>query len=66
MGADDREPRKRRGEALKALASEDLELLGVEELNDRITALETEIMRIKTQLGRKEGTRSAAEALFKK
>tara|TARA_R110000868_G_scaffold269898_3_gene529311 strand:- start:1049 stop:1249 length:201 start_codon:yes stop_codon:yes gene_type:complete len=66
MSADDLEPRKRRGEALKALASEDLELLGVEELNDRITALETEIMRIKTQLGRKEGTRSAAEALFKK
>ncbi len=66
MGADDLEPRKRRSDALAALAKEDLELLGVEELKDRITQLETEIMRIKAQLGRKEGTRSAAEALFKK
>ncbi|MES1990523.1 MAG: DUF1192 domain-containing protein [Pseudomonadota bacterium] len=66
MDADDLEPRKRRSDALAALAKEDLELLGVEELKDRITQLETEIMRIKAQLGRKEGTRSAAEALFKK
>jgi uncharacterized small protein (DUF1192 family) len=66
MDADDLEPRKRRGEALKALAREDLELLGVEELNDRITALEAEIMRIRAQLDKKSGTRNAAEALFKK
>ncbi|MGV8997129.1 MAG: DUF1192 domain-containing protein [Parvibaculaceae bacterium] len=66
MDADDMEPRKRRSDALAALAKEDLDLLGVEELKDRITQLETEIMRIKDQLGRKEGTRSAAEALFKK
>ena len=66
MDTDDLEPRKRRGEALLALAREDLELLGIEELKDRITALETEIVRIRDQLGRKEGTKSAAEALFKK
>ena len=66
MDADDLEPRKRRSDALAALAKEDLDLLGVEELKDRITLLETEIVRIKAQIGRKEGTRSAAEALFKK
>jgi uncharacterized small protein (DUF1192 family) len=66
MDTDDLEPRKRRGEALAALAREDLDLLGVEELHDRITALEAEIVRIRDQLNRKEGTRSAAEALFKK
>lgn len=66
MDTDDLEPRKRRGEALKALGREDLELLGVQELGERITALEAEIMRIKAQLAKKEGTRSAAEALFKK
>ncbi|MDO8288524.1 MAG: DUF1192 domain-containing protein [Parvibaculum sp.] len=66
MNADDLEPRKRRSDALAALAKEDLDLLGVEELKDRITQLETEIVRIQAQLERKEGTRSAAEALFKK
>ncbi len=66
MDTDDLEPRKRRGEALAALAREDLSLLGIEELQERITALETEIMRIRGQLERKHGTRSAAEALFRK
>lgn len=66
MDSDDLEPRKRRGEALSALAREDLELLGVEELNERITALEAEIVRIRNQLERKKGSLSAAEALFKK
>jgi len=66
MDADDLEPRKRRSDALAALAKEDLELLGVKELKDRITQLEAEIMRIQAQLARKDGTRSAAEALFKK
>lgn len=66
MDTDDLEPRKRRGEALAALAREDLSLLGIEELRERITALESEIMRIRVQLERKQGTRSAAEALFKK
>jgi uncharacterized small protein (DUF1192 family) len=66
MDTGDLEPRKRRGEALAALAREDLELLGIGELEDRITALETEIMRIRAQLGRKQSSKSAAEALFKK
>ena len=66
MDTDDLEPRKRRGEALAALAREDLDLLGIEELKDRITALEAEIVRIRDRLGRKEGSKSAAEAFFKK
>ena len=66
MDSDDLEPRKRRGEALAALAREDLELLAIEELKERITALEAEIVRIRNQLERKQGSLSAAEALFKK
>ncbi len=66
MDTDDLEPKRRRGEALQALAREDLSLLGIEELEERITALETEIMRIRDQLQKKQGSLSAAEALFKK
>jgi uncharacterized small protein (DUF1192 family) len=66
MDRDDLEPRKRRDEALAALAREDLSLLGIEELEERITALEGEITRIRDQLVKKHGSLSAAEALFKK
>tara|TARA_R110002110_G_scaffold183726_1_gene390421 strand:+ start:1796 stop:1996 length:201 start_codon:yes stop_codon:yes gene_type:complete len=66
MDSDDLEPRKRRGEALAALAKEDLSLLGIEELQERISALEAEIVRIRHQLDSKHGSRSAAEALFRK
>ncbi|MEX0839508.1 MAG: DUF1192 domain-containing protein [Parvibaculum sp.] len=66
MDRDDLEPRKRRDEALAALAREDLSLLGIEELEERITALEGEIARIRDQLVKKHGSLSAAEALFKK
>jgi uncharacterized small protein (DUF1192 family) len=66
MNADDLEPRKRRGEALAALAREDLSLLGIEELEERISLLEAEILRIRAQIEHKRGSRSAAEALFRK
>ncbi|MBI1260961.1 MAG: DUF1192 family protein [Rhizobiales bacterium] len=66
MDTDDLEPRKRRGEALAALAREDLGLLGVAELEDRISALEAEMARIRVELEKKQGTRNAAEALFRK
>ena len=65
MDADDLEPRKRRSEALTALAREDLSLLGIEELKERIAALETEISRIRALLDKKKDSRSAAEALFR-
>lgn len=66
LDRDDLEPRKRRDEALAALAREDLSLLGIEELKARITALESEIARIAAQLESKKGSLSAAEALFKR
>lgn len=66
MDTDDLEPRRRRGEALLALAREDLSLLGIEELRERISVLEAEIARIREQLEKKQGSLSAAEALFRK
>lgn len=65
MNADDPEPRKRGGEALAALIREDLSPLGVVELEHRIGTLEAEIQRVKTQIERKKGDRSAAESFFK-
>jgi uncharacterized small protein (DUF1192 family) len=59
------EPRRGRGFALVDLAKEDLELYGVEELEDRIEQLQAEIFRTKGQLDRKKAGREAADALFK-
>ena len=58
------EPRPSRGEVLKALAREDLELYGREELEERIDLLKREIARIEAQLLRKHAGRAAADALF--
>ena len=63
---DDNEPRPGAAASLGALLKEDLSLLGIEELQDRITALESEIDRVRNFLDSKRGTLSAAEALFKK
>lgn len=59
------EPRRPRGAALIDLAKEDLELHGVEELEDRIALLQSEILRTRAQLDRKKAGREAADALFK-
>lgn len=59
------EPRRGRGFALVDLAKEDLELYGVEELEDRIEQLQAEIFRTRAQLDRKKAGRAAADALFK-
>lgn len=56
--------RVQRGQALRDAAREDLELYGVEELQERIAALEAEIARARAQIERKKATRSAADALF--
>jgi uncharacterized small protein (DUF1192 family) len=58
------EARRQRGQALIDMAREDLDLLGLEELNERIDLLNAEITRIRAQIVRKEATRSAADALF--
>lgn len=56
--------RRAQGQALTELAREDLELLGEEELSDRIAALAAEIERTKAQIGRKQASRAAADAVF--
>lgn len=58
------EPRPMRGDTLKALAKEDLELYGRDELEERIEALRAEIARAEAQLERKSSGLSAADALF--
>ena len=65
MTDDDNEPR-RRTDLLSVLVKEDLSLLGLEELQERITALEGEIARVRNFLDSKRGSLSEAEALFKK
>lgn len=56
--------RRTRGQALAELAREDLELYGVEELRERIEALEAEIARAHAAISKKQSGRAAADALF--
>jgi uncharacterized small protein (DUF1192 family) len=58
------EARRQRGQSLIDLAREDLDLFGVEELGERIAALEMEIKRAQAQIATKQAGRSAADALF--
>ena len=58
------EPRPTRGDALRTLAREDLELYGREELEERIAQLQGEIARTEAQLRRKNAGLAAADALF--
>jgi uncharacterized small protein (DUF1192 family) len=53
-----------RGDGLKALTREDLEIYGVSELEERIELLEAEIARSRAQIAKKQATKSAADALF--
>ena len=53
-----------RGAALVDLAKEDLDLCGVEELQERIQRLEAETERSRAALDRKRARRSDADALF--
>ncbi len=64
MVDDAAEPRPVRGDALRALSREDLELYGREELEDRIQQLRQEITRTEAQLNRKHAGLAAADALF--
>ena len=56
--------RRFRGQALIDAAREDLEVYGVSELEERIDALEAEIIRTRAQIEKKESGRAAADALF--
>ena len=67
MAQEDGEPvRRPRGWVLVELAREDLELLAVVDLKERIEALEAEIVRARAQIERKQAGRAAADALFGK
>jgi len=61
---DDLEPQKM-PDTLKTLAREDLSRLSIDELNERVRCLESEIARVKQVLDSKKGSHADAEALFK-
>jgi uncharacterized small protein (DUF1192 family) len=67
MAQEDAEPvRRPRGWAITEIGKEDLELLAVTDLEDRIEALQAEIVRTRAQMERKRAGRAAADALFGK
>lgn len=51
---------------LALLARQDLDPLSVEELEERIAALEAEIVRVKSKVAAAVDHRASADALFKK
>jgi uncharacterized small protein (DUF1192 family) len=59
-------PRRPRGWPVAEAAREDLELLGLAELEERIEALSAEIDRTRAQIDRKRAGRAAADAFFVK
>jgi uncharacterized small protein (DUF1192 family) len=63
MAIDDDEPRK---PALVHLIGQDLSLLSVDELAERISQLQGEIARLEIELKSKGSTKAAAEALFRR
>jgi uncharacterized small protein (DUF1192 family) len=64
MTFEDLEPRAARGAGVTALGREDLDLYSVEELNERIEALQAEIERARGAIATKAAKKSAADALF--
>lgn len=65
MDPEDLQP-KRVPDTLVVLGKEDISLLGVEELRDRITLLNQEIARSEEMIASKQGSLSDAEAIFRK
>ena len=64
MTFEDLEPRTQRGAGVAALAREDLDLYSVDELGERIEALEAEVARARAAISGKAAKKSAADALF--
>jgi uncharacterized small protein (DUF1192 family) len=58
-------PRKK-NDALADLAREDLDRLSIADLDERIAALETELLRARTKRDGAAMFRAAADSLFKK
>lgn len=65
MDMDDYLP-KGADDPLKLLARQDLDPLSVEELHARVSALETEIARIRKKIDAAVNHKASAEALFRK
>src|SRR3546814_1509854 len=63
---DDDDLPRRQGGALAALTREPLDPLSVDELDDRIAALEAEIARVKAHKAAATSHKAVAEALFRK
>ena len=59
---EDERPRKKISHEI----GQDLSLLSVAELNERINLMREEITRLEADIARKQATRSAADAFFKK
>jgi uncharacterized small protein (DUF1192 family) len=66
MRVDDDDLPRRRDDVLTALTRQPLDPLSVDELDDRIAALEGEIARIKAHRSAATSQKAAAEALFRK
>lgn len=64
MMFEDLEPRPQRGEPLRALSREDLDVYAVEDLQERIAGLEDEIARSRAAIETKRSKKNAADALF--
>jgi len=60
MNLEDLDPRNMPAKPL------DLSGFGIKELQDRIALLESEIVRAKEMIAKKQGTRAAADAVFGK
>lgn len=65
MDIDDDLPR-RRADALAALAREDLDLLSVAELDERVAVLKREIVRTEAKIDFARDHKASADALFRK
>ena len=61
---EDLEPRPQRGEPLRALSRDDLDVSAVEDLQARIAALEAVIARSRAAIETKRSKKNAADALF--
>ncbi|PZU74810.1 DUF1192 domain-containing protein [Brevundimonas sp.] len=61
---EDIEPRPQRGEPLRALSREDLDVYSIEDLEERIAAMDAEIGRARAAIEAKRSKKNAADALF--
>ena len=61
---EDIEPRPQRGDPLRALSREDLDVYSIEDLEERIAAMDAEIGRARAAIDAKRSTKNAADALF--